>query len=292
MSKSQVDGVQLLIGVAAAVLALSLLTGPFAWLGSICGLLLLLTLLGYDREGYRTILESMAFSGVFALTVTVTFAVPLRVIAVSQGHQPTFEGVLGSEWLPLLWLGVTVIFVFIDRARMSGRVQYSGEATMLAVTPQRSQPAASLYTDSFRPPQPTAMPERVYAPPERAIPAEPVYAPNPVVPPNPVFAPTPLATATPVMAAVVPEAPAPVVQAAPIPSGPQVTIYVTLVGEGLNVLRGVLAEHVGRDFYKIVEPMPEGETWQYGPGQVVRCKKKNLSGGKALVAFEEAPRAR
>ena len=81
-------------------------------------------------------------------------------------------------------------------------------------------------------------------------------------------------------------------QAAPIPSGPQVTIYVTLVGEGLNVLRGVLAEHVGRDFYKIVEPMPEGETWQYGPGQVVRCKKKNLSGGKALVAIEEAPRAR
>ena len=81
------------------------------------------------------------------------------------------------------------------------------------------------------------------------------------------------------------------VQPVPIPSGPETTIYVTLVGEGLNVLRGVQAEHVGRDFYKIVEPMPEGETWQYGLGQVVRCKKKNLSGGKALVAIEEAPRA-
>ena len=27
-------------------------------------------------------------------------------------------------------------------------------------------------------------------------------------------------------------------------------IYVTLVGEGLNVLRAVRAEHLGRDFYK------------------------------------------
>lgn len=69
-------------------------------------------------------------------------------------------------------------------------------------------------------------------------------------------------------------------------------IYVTLVGEGLNVLRAVRAEHLGRDYYKIVEPMPDGETWQFGPGQVVRAKKKNLSSGKAMVATEEAPRAR
>lgn len=68
-------------------------------------------------------------------------------------------------------------------------------------------------------------------------------------------------------------------------------IYVSLVGEGLNVLRAVRAEHLGRDFYKIVEPMPDGETWQFGPGQVVRAKKKNLSSGKAMVATEEAPRS-
>jgi hypothetical protein len=67
---------------------------------------------------------------------------------------------------------------------------------------------------------------------------------------------------------------------------------VTLVGEGLNVLRAVGAEHLGRDFYKIIEPMPDGEVWQFAPGQVVRCKKKNLSSGKAMVAIEEAPRAR
>jgi len=68
-------------------------------------------------------------------------------------------------------------------------------------------------------------------------------------------------------------------------------IYVNLIGEGLNVLRTVRAEHLGRDFYKIIETMPEGETWEYQPGQVVRCKKKNLSSGKGLVATEEAPRA-
>jgi len=68
-------------------------------------------------------------------------------------------------------------------------------------------------------------------------------------------------------------------------------VYVSLVGEGIPCLRSVRAEHLGRDFYRIAEPMPEGETWEYQPGQVVRAKKKNLSSGKALVAFEEAPRA-
>ncbi len=86
------------------------------------------------------------------------------------------------------------------------------------------------------------------------------------------------------------------VRPAPMPiipqTGKEATIYVSLVGEGLNVLRSVKAEHVGRDFYRIVEPMPEGESWQFQPGQVVRCKKKNLSSGKGLVATEEAPRAR
>jgi hypothetical protein len=81
--------------------------------------------------------------------------------------------------------------------------------------------------------------------------------------------------------------------AAPVrlPAGKETAIYVNLVGEGLNVLRSVRAEHLGRDFYKIIEETPEGETWEYGYGQVVRCKKQKLSSGKALVAFEEAPRA-
>ena len=56
-------------------------------------------------------------------------------------------------------------------------------------------------------------------------------------------------------------------------------------------MRTVRAEHVGRDFYKIVEEMPQGETWEFLPGQVVRVTKRKLSTGKGLVAVEEAPRA-
>jgi hypothetical protein len=57
------------------------------------------------------------------------------------------------------------------------------------------------------------------------------------------------------------------------------------------VMRPVQAHDLGRNYYLIVETMPEGETWEYTTGQVVRCQKKNLSTGKGLVAVEEAPRA-
>ncbi len=272
MSRSQVDAVGLLVAVLGAAVALTLLPGPFAWLGSICGLLLVFTLLAYDGEGRRTLFESLAFSAVFALAATVAAAIPLRIMAVSQGRPAAFEGTLANEWLPLFWLGVTILLWPIDRARMSGRVQYSAEPSMAATLDQAKREAiVAAYRQTQTPvpqPAPPSMPDRT-----------PV-APAPVRQDEPVS----LLHATPPSA---PVQPSPV----PVPSGPETTIYVTLVGEGLNVLRGVQAEHLGRDFYKIIEPMPKGETWQYGLGQVVRCKKKNLSGGKALVAIEEAPRA-
>jgi hypothetical protein len=77
----------------------------------------------------------------------------------------------------------------------------------------------------------------------------------------------------------------------PVPSGKEVSIYVNMMGEGMSVLRAVRAQHLGRDFYIIVEEMPTDETWEYATGRVVRCRKKNLSNGKGLVAYEEAPRA-
>ena len=75
------------------------------------------------------------------------------------------------------------------------------------------------------------------------------------------------------------------------PAGKETAIDVSLTGEAMNMLGSVRAEHLGRDYYKIIEEMPDTERWEYGPGQVVRVKKKNLSSGKALVAYEEAPRA-
>jgi hypothetical protein len=80
--------------------------------------------------------------------------------------------------------------------------------------------------------------------------------------------------------------------ALPLGAGKPASIYLNLVGEGLACLRPVQAEHMGKDFYRIVEQVPEGEAWEFQPGQIVRCQKKNLSSGKALVAIEEAPRAR
>jgi hypothetical protein len=56
-------------------------------------------------------------------------------------------------------------------------------------------------------------------------------------------------------------------------------------------MRSVQAEHIGKDYYLIVEPRPAGEAWEFTTGQVVRCQKRNLSSGKGLVAVEEAPRA-
>jgi hypothetical protein len=85
-------------------------------------------------------------------------------------------------------------------------------------------------------------------------------------------------------------APVPPPQAPPAPAPyiPQeAIIYVALVGEGISCLRSVKAEHLSRDIYRIIDEMPEGEMWKYQPGQVVRCKKQNLSSGKVLVAFEE-----
>ena len=67
----------------------------------------------------------------------------------------------------------------------------------------------------------------------------------------------------------------------------QTTIYIDITDHGISLLRSVLAEHIARDIYRIVESKPEGEIWRYEPGQTVRCRKQKLSFGKALVAFEE-----
>ncbi len=87
-------------------------------------------------------------------------------------------------------------------------------------------------------------------------------------------------------------APPPNAIALPVRAGKPATIYLNLMGEGLACLRPVQAEHMGKDYYRIVETVPENEAWEFQPGQIVRCQKKNLSSGKALVAIEEAPRAR
>ena len=73
------------------------------------------------------------------------------------------------------------------------------------------------------------------------------------------------------------------------------TVYIPLTDEDVNVWRPVQAEHVGGDLYRLTGQPPDGETWAFVFGDVVRCKPQALSGGGSpaelvLVAYEKAAR--
>jgi hypothetical protein len=279
MTNSRVDAVALFAAMIVAGLGLMLLTGQLAWLSSIVGFVLLLTIFAYDREGYRSVFQSLAFSGVCGFCLVLAAAAGLRIWAVqNESSGPNARGAvdqLAVLWLPLTWTCATVIFWAIDRARMKNRETARSEYGAENVT--RARGKLSIVGDA--------------APIRRA---EVVMEERPVAP-NP--QPTPVSVVQnevgPVPVSGPPSAPPPeAISPSAVPVRPlkEAMVYVGLVGEGLNVMRSVRAEYLGRNYYKIVESMPEGERWEYGPGQVVRCEKKRLSSGKALVAVEEAPR--
>ena len=62
------------------------------------------------------------------------------------------------------------------------------------------------------------------------------------------------------------------------------TVYVALLEEGTSVWRPVSAGPLGASVYRLRGAIPEGESWQFAPGAVVRCEGRVLSGGPALVA--------
>jgi hypothetical protein len=69
------------------------------------------------------------------------------------------------------------------------------------------------------------------------------------------------------------------------------TIYVHLPDEDVQVWRPVEAEPVG-DAFLIVGGCPDGERWEFQPGDVVRCETRMLTQrgsaekGPSLVAIE------
>lgn len=67
------------------------------------------------------------------------------------------------------------------------------------------------------------------------------------------------------------------------------TIYVYLLDEGTDVWRPVDAIHMKGDIYQIKPEsrIPKTETWQFLPGDIVRCEEKLLSKGNSLVAVEK-----
>lgn len=59
-------------------------------------------------------------------------------------------------------------------------------------------------------------------------------------------------------------------------NGP-VYVYVPLLDEGTDVWRPVLAERVAPGLFRLNGPIPEGELWQFQPGEVVRCENRRFS---------------
>lgn len=288
MQKSQMELLALIAAVLASGLAL-MLPAQYAWVVSISGFILLVALFSYDGEGHRSAFQSVAFSGACGLGVMLLSVVYYRWLA-GKGEVHMASGRIETEWLPLTWLCAAAGICAIDRVRMLGYKDASRQQkgpVQRGFIPQYAEPA----------PQPVRAVQEPAAP--VAEPVSPAVEPPVVAKPANFIRNEPVAAQAVVSAAAPGAQPAVVTTTAPVAApGPvriqpakEVDIYVALVGEGLNLMRTVKAEPVGRDFYKIVEAMPEGETWEFGPGQVVRCKKRNLSTGKGLVAVEEAPRA-
>ena len=65
------------------------------------------------------------------------------------------------------------------------------------------------------------------------------------------------------------------------------TIYVALANEGISVWKPVEAVPITENVFRIApSSVPDGEEWEFAPGTTVRCERRDLSGGPALVAVE------
>lgn len=305
MERSRLDAATLLLALAVGG-ALVFLAAPanFSYLTTIAGFILLIVLFAYDQEGVRSVLQSLAFGAVtgFALMLAAAILYEYSLARAANVTGAAAQQDYLQPRLALTWVFGTVLFWAIDRARMGGRVANEARTALPTAVGRRAfipdyggvpvpPPAAP------RPAPPPYVPQQTVAstppPPDYSatrVSVQPAAPPRPAseepTEPIPVVAPEPPPVSPPTVSVPQPTAPQPI----PV-TGKVTMIYVGLVGEGLNVLRSVSAEQLGHDFYRIIDNMPEGETWAFQPGQVVRCRKQKLSSGKAMVAYEEAPRA-
>ena len=260
--------------VAAVIGAAILGAGSHAIAPAVGDISILFALFAFDSSASRSGAQSIAFAAVSGFCLlTPLFFLANNILGAATPSDSS------SPWLLSgVWAVATLILFSVDRFRMSAKDNVSLAASgmaaagfspgIIATPPNTYRPAPIRVVP---PPQP------VYAPPAYQ---PPVYAPPPPpLPPQPAFV------------TEVPATQPPMPDVTAIPAGREAVIYLNLVGEGLNVLRTVRAENLGRDYFRIADVMPEGEQWEFTPGQVVKCRKKSLSNGKHMVAFEEAPRA-
>ena len=67
------------------------------------------------------------------------------------------------------------------------------------------------------------------------------------------------------------------------------TVYLELLNEGTDCWRPVEAKDLGEGRFQIISSQPEDEDWQFRPGDVIECRKKQLQDGLCLVAYKLAP---
>jgi hypothetical protein len=66
-------------------------------------------------------------------------------------------------------------------------------------------------------------------------------------------------------------------------------VYVKIVDDAVDVWRPVAARKVRAGVYQLVGETPDGETWEFPTGKMVRCRLSTLEDGKTgLVAYERA----
>lgn len=64
-----------------------------------------------------------------------------------------------------------------------------------------------------------------------------------------------------------------------------VVLYIELLEEGVACWRPVAAEDLGSGLYRLVGAVPDGEVWEYQPGDVVNAREKTFADGeRGLVA--------
>lgn len=70
-------------------------------------------------------------------------------------------------------------------------------------------------------------------------------------------------------------------------------VFVRLLGEGTTVYRPVDAVSVAPSLFRLesrADYDPEDEEWEYPPGSVVVCERRELQGAHVLVAVAAQPR--
>ncbi len=203
MLNSHKIGPAVLAGLLFAGLYALKASVPLSWIGSLTGVTILLVLFSFDEEGKRSFLESMAFSLLCGLGLMLTAGGVVNFIRGNGDAKfdPLSEGVLSA-----IWGGASVLFVMLDRIRMSNRVDETeadgpktvaraqstslpGYTSLGSVSPA-SAPAPAYYQPQAPAPQP---PQPAYqhpayqqpAPPAPTPPPQPAYEPPPPPPPPP-----------------------------------------------------------------------------------------------------------